>query len=114
MPPPRGGGEPGTLAFWWFLLFQWCLPLCASEPEPPPREGGEPRRTLAGGGKAVVGMWTSKAFVATLLWWTPDCGRGLERGARSRYEIALRASIPIPPYVLNFTSGEWALFFGAL
>ena len=37
VPPSRGGGEPGTLAFWGSLLFQWCLPLCASEPEPPPR-----------------------------------------------------------------------------
>ena len=48
VPPPREDGEPGTLAFWGFLLFQWCLPLCASEPEPPPQGGGEPGRTLAG------------------------------------------------------------------
>ena len=41
VPSPRGGGETGTLAFWGFLLFQRCLPLCASEPEPPPRGGGE-------------------------------------------------------------------------
>ena len=39
--PTQGGHKLKIpkIAFWGFLLFQRCLPLCVSEPEPPPRGG---------------------------------------------------------------------------